>query len=116
MDVLTEIYHLSDSELYASEKPYTMRYAPKGQMAPTNVVREKQEVTVRDLRGKEDEYNLHKDGFMVKKLQSKMAYEDYDDPTKITETYLQELEGVLNELFPGSYIDFVSYLVCIEPL
>lgn len=116
MDVVTEIYHLRQDELYSSEKPYTMRYVPKGQMKPTNVVREKHEVIVRDLRGKEDEFSLNRSGFMVKRLGSKMTYEDYDDPAKIRDVYLQELEGVLNGLFPGSYIDFMSYLVCTRSL
>lgn len=116
MDVVTEIYHLRQDGIYASEKPYTMWYAPKGQMRPTNVVREKQEVTVRDLRGREDQFSLGRNGFMVKRLSSKMTYEDYDDPAKITDVYLQELEGVLNELFPRSYVDFMSYLVCTRSL
>ena len=111
MDVLTQIYHLRQDELYSSEKPYTMRYAPNGRMMPTNVVREKRTVKVRDLRGREDHFDLDRDGFVVKTLKSKMTYEDYDDSENITKTYLQELEGVLDELFPGSYVDFISYLV-----
>lgn len=111
MDISTEVYHLQDSPRYASEKPYTMRYQPEAPLASTNVVREKKVVSVTDMRGREDDYRLDKQGFMVSKLATKMTYDDYDSPDKITGVYLKELEGVLSDHFPGSDIDFVTYLV-----
>lgn len=112
MDILTEVYHLQELPHYASEKPYTMRYVPEGPIAVSNVFREKHVVEVTDMRRGEGGYCLDKHGFMVLKLETKMMYEDYDHD-KITDVYLQELEGVLREHFPKSTIDFVTYLVII---
>lgn len=111
MDISTEIYHLQDSGRYASEKPYTMRYRPEAPLASTNVVRERKAVNVTDIRGHEDEYRLDKHGFIVSKLATKMAHEDYDSHDKITNVYLKELEAELSNHVPGSEIDFVTYLV-----
>jgi hypothetical protein len=111
MDISTEIYHLQELSRYEAEKPYTMRYMPEGTIPASNVVREKRTVAVEDMRGSEGRYSLEKNGFMISNLSSKMTYGDYDSHNSITNIYLQELEGVLSKLFPGSSIDFVSYLV-----
>jgi hypothetical protein len=111
MGLSTEIYHLQELPLYASEKPYTMRYVPEGGIAVSNVEREKHVVSVTDMRSDVNQYKLDRNGFTVSKLATKMAYEDYDDHEKITSLYLPELEGKLHDYFPGSTVDFVSYLV-----
>lgn len=111
MTISTEIYHLQELPRYVSEKPYTMRYIPETEMEITNVVREKRIVTVEDMRGLENDFSLDIQGFTVAKLPSKMAYEDYDSRDMITDVYLPEIEKVLCGMFPGSTVDFVSYLV-----
>jgi hypothetical protein len=111
MGMSTEIYHLQELPRYASEKPYTMRYVPDNGVAVSNVEREKHSVEVIDMRGSESEYRLEKNGFTISKLVAKMSYEDYDDHEKITNVYMPELEAKLLEYFPGSTVDFVSYLV-----
>ena len=90
-----------------------MRYVPEDNIAVSNVIREKHLVAVRDMRGVEDEYQLDKNGFTISKLATAMAYEDYDNPMKVETVYLPELEEILSQHFPGSTIDFVSYLVAM---
>jgi hypothetical protein len=114
MSISTEIYHLQELPLYASEKPYTMRYVPEGKIAASNIAREKHIVPVKDIRGNEDEYRLDNNGFTVSRLATKMMYEDYDSHKKITTLYLSELEDILCKHFPGSTVDFVSYLVALS--
>lgn len=88
-----------------------MRYVPEGETAVSNVAREKHIVDVKDMRSAKDEYTLDQNGFMVSQLPTKMVHEDYDSHEKIMMLYLPELESILLEHFPGSTVDFVSYLV-----
>jgi len=111
MAISTEIYHLQPLPRYASEKPYTMRYVPEDEIPVSNVVREKHVISVKDMRPIIDTFTLDQNGFMVLNLPSKMAYEDYESHEEITNTYLPELESILSAQFPGSTVDFVSYLV-----
>ena len=112
MSITTDIYHLQEIPKYATEKPYTMRYVPEGELAITNIEREKHAVAVQDIRNAKANFTLDRNGFMVSRLPvDAMAYEDYDSQEKIVKVYLPELEAILLEQFPGSTIDFVSYLV-----
>ena len=115
MSIATDIYHLQELPRYASEKPYTMRYVPESNVAVSNVEREKHLVSVKDMRSDiaKREYSLDKTGFTICDLETKMQYEDYDDREKITSIYLPELESKLQSYFPGSSVDFVSYLVSL---
>lgn len=109
MGITTEIYHLQELARYEDEKPYTMRYVPDGQVAVSNVAREKHVVDVRDMR--QQDVQLDHNGFTFLSLPQKMSYTDFDSHENITTTYLPELETVLRQQFPDSTVDFVSYLV-----
>lgn len=111
MGILTGIYHLQELPRYATEKPYTMRYAPVDGTAASNVLREKHDVDVHDMREEKAGYRLDRNGFTVCTLDAGMAYEIFDSQEKITTVYFCELEKILSKQFPGSTIDFVSYLV-----
>jgi len=88
-----------------------MRYEPEAPLPSTNVVREKKLVKISNMRNHEESYQLHKNGFKISKLATNMTYQDYDSHKMITDVYLNELEGVLCNLFPRSEVDFVTYLV-----
>ena len=115
MSIATEIYHLKELPTYAAEKPYTMRYVPDGEVAVTNVQREKHLIKVKDMRDNiaNNLLHLNRNGFTMSPVTTKMSYEDYDDPDKIINVYVPALEDILLTYFPGSTIDFVSYLVSL---
>jgi len=111
MSITTEIYHLQELPRYVSEKPYTMRYVPEGGTAVSNVLREKHELTVKDIRGSKHEYTLDRNGFMISQLPTSLDYATFDSKEAIEKEYFPELETILLDLYPGSTVDFVSYLV-----
>lgn len=114
MDISTEIYFLQALAKYVDEKPYTMRYVPESPLTASNVIREKQTVKVKDVRGIEDQYSLDRNGFMVAKLATKMSYSDFGDSSLITARYLNEVREMLRSIFPSAEIDFASYLVSLK--
>jgi hypothetical protein len=111
MSISTEIYHLQELPRYVSEKPYTMRYVPEDGTAVSNVSREKRVLSVKDVRNSKHEYTLDRNGFMVSQLPARVDYEVFDSQEAIEKTYFPELESILLSQFPGSTVDFVSYLV-----
>lgn len=111
MAISTEIYHLQELPRYASEKPYTMRYTPEGQIPVSNVLREKHVLEVSNMREDPDRYQVESNGFTVCTLGTKLEYEIFDSHEKITTVYFRELENILLKQFPGSTAEFVSYLV-----
>jgi hypothetical protein len=111
MSIVTEIYHLQELPLYVSEKPYTMRYVPEGGTAVSNVLREKHKLLVKDIRGSEHEYTLDRNGFTISQLRTSLDYVTFDGQDAIEKNYFPELETILLDMFPGSTVDFVSYLV-----
>lgn len=111
MSIITEIYHLQELPRYVSEKPYTMRYVPEGGTAVSNVLREKHKLLVKDIRNSKYEYTLDRNGFMISQLPTSLDYATFDSQEAIEQDYFPELENILLRLFPGSTVDFVSYLV-----
>jgi hypothetical protein len=111
MSVSTEIYYLQELPRYVTEKPYTMRYIPEGGTAVSNVLREKHMLSVKDIRDSKHEYTLDRNGFMVSQLPTGLDYAVFDSQEAIEKNYFPELKTILLGLFPGSTVDFVSYLV-----
>jgi hypothetical protein len=111
MSISTDIYHLQELSRYASEKPYTMRYVPEDGTAVSNVLREKHVLSVKDVRDFKHEYTLDRNGFMISQLPGSLDYGVFDSQEAIEKTYFPELETILLAQFPGSTVDFVSYLV-----
>lgn len=111
MAISTEMYHLQELPRYASEKPYTMRYAPEGGVPVSNVLRERCKVEVHDMRECQEEHQVEGNGFTVCELSTQMQYELFNSHEKITTVYFRELESILSKQFPGSTAEFVSYLV-----
>lgn len=94
-----------------------MRYIPDGSTAVSNVLREKHVLSVKDIRDTQHGYTLDRNGFMVSPLQRSLDYAIFDSQEAIETQYFPELESVLLSLFPGSTVDFVSYLVPLpQPL
>lgn len=106
MAISTGIYHLQELPRYASEKPYTMRYAPEGGVPVSNVLREKCEVEVHNIRKCQEGYQVEgNNGFTVCELGTKMQYELFDSHEKTTTVYFRELESKLWKHYPGSTAD-----------
>lgn len=60
-------------------------------------VPETRSVTVHDIRGSEDQYNLDKNGFQIYRHQS--VEKDFRDEEEIKKTYYAEVENLLKEAF-----------------
>ena len=94
--IISSIHFLEKSPVFLEEKPYAFRFDLDDDSIPqTNMtMKEVEGIAIVNMRGAEDAFTLEKTGFEVIELQSKLAYEDFDDETKIP-VYLRELEELL---------------------
>jgi hypothetical protein len=51
-------------------------------------------------------------GFKVASLQSRMLYEDYDDPDKVESLHQQEVADCVKDSLKASSVEILDYVVC----
>ena len=110
--MLASICFLPRLELYKSEKPYSIRYEPHGDVPQTNMNPEAVDnIPIKDLRPCKDKLKFQEDGFIVKELKSELRYEDYDSPDAVSETYVGEVAEMLREVTGSKNVAILEYLV-----
>lgn len=111
LDVRAETLFLARDELYATEKLYCLQ-EPSGVLPRTNVKPDKiNDLLIRDLRGKEHEYTFNEQGFAVMEMESALSYEEFSDPQRVEDIYLEELGTCLLRYFKGDSIQFFDRVV-----
>ncbi|KAF9888436.1 hypothetical protein FE257_008714 [Aspergillus nanangensis] len=116
-DIHASFNFMKQVELYDKVKPYSIDNEIKkwdGPIPRTNyrnsVV---EDVVVKDLRGREGQFTFEKNGFAVIELDSSMAYEDYSDPVKLYNIYLQEVAACLIQYFSATSVHIFNVVVSI---
>jgi hypothetical protein len=76
---------------------------PPGQLQ-RNYGENEQNVTISDIRGAENTFNLEKDAFQaLQHVSTSTSYETFDSETLIRETYYPEVESLLLSKIPGAH-------------
>lgn len=111
LDVWAETFFLARDERYTTEKLYRLQ-EPSEVLPGTNVKPDKiNDLLIRDLRGKEHEYTFDEQGFAVMEMESALSYEEFSDPQRVEDIYLEELGTCLLEYFKGDSIQFFDRVV-----
>lgn len=111
-DLQASIHFLAHSEIYRTEKPYSLRYTGEEQIAQTNIELDKHDdIPIHDIRGREREYSLEKHGFTISKLSSRMLYRDFSDPEQVIAIYLHEIASHLKRLLGARHVQIYEHLV-----
>lgn len=88
-----------------------MRYAPAGNIAQSNLKFSEIDVSVTDMRVDSSVLNFEKTGFDLIHLDSKMAYEDFDDEATITAIYVKEVTELLKARFNAPHVQVLDFNV-----
>lgn len=91
------------------EKPYHLMYGDFEGLPRTNISREWRNTTFVDVRTRLPELSFNKSGFTVRRLQSRMTYQDFDDDQKVWDVYFKELESHLREFLGAHEVKFFRY-------
>lgn len=111
IDVCAETFFLAKDDLYQTEKLYRLQ-EPSDVLSRTNVKPDKiNDLLIRDMRGKEHEYTFDKQGFTVLEMESALSYEEFNDPQRVEDVYLEEVGTCLLKYLKGSSIQFFDRVV-----
>ena len=106
---------------HLEEKPYALEYeSPESNIPRRNFVTAPvEDVEIHDIRPVKDSLSLDREGIVVAEMQTKMAYKDFFDETKITNVFAEELREYLLESLHARRIYFYECLVrlpiCLWP-
>lgn len=96
-------------------KPYGLRYPPPNDLAQTNIVGSKHPVEVANARL--CSMDLDDCGFTLTPFSTAMAYEDYEDVSKIKSTYCQEIAAFIKDTLGIKHARVLDFSVrCHSPL
>lgn len=106
----SSLYFLSREDDYQNVKPYTLRYIPED-IAPTNIVSERREITVHDLRDCRSDLEFERDGFIIHRLRPPISPEVFHSASGIFSIYIRQLSQALQELFKATHVYVLDYSV-----
>lgn len=111
-DLQASIHFLAQSELYHTEKPYALRYTGEKEIAQTNIQLEKHDdIPIHDIRGRERDFSLEKNGFTISKMSSRMFYRDFSDPERVNAIYLHEVATHLKDMLGARHVQIYEHMV-----
>lgn len=106
------LHFISRDPLFETEKPYAIQYEPHGDIPSSNMREDTVEsVPIHDMRPDMAVLDFESDGFVVRDLDSSMAYDDFANPDVVMNTYLVEVQRLLRDLLGTNNVAIVEYLV-----
>jgi len=108
----TSMHFLQRSDLYSTVKPYSLRFEPPEGFERSNIKLERREdLKIEDARPIIKDFSLEKEGFKIVNMESKMAYDDFEDDTKLVQVYLSEIANTLRELLGAAHVQIFEHTV-----
>ncbi|KAK5108552.1 hypothetical protein LTR62_008209 [Meristemomyces frigidus] len=89
-------------------KPWNYVETPPAGSPQRNYGEDEHEVTIHDVRGREADFNINTNGFgVLQNIRSEMSYEQWEDESRVKETYYAEVEKLLLDNVPGAKQIFI---------
>ena len=107
----TTINFIQQDELYLEEKPYLLTYEAPQDFPRTNIKLDERVVAVEDVRGRENEFTINKNGFTIMQVNTKLSYEDFNDDALVKQVYLKEVAEALKSLLGASRVQVFEHVV-----
>ncbi|KAJ5697886.1 hypothetical protein N7488_011570 [Penicillium malachiteum] len=107
--VEASMYFLQRDPKYDNEKPYSLRFSPGNSLARSNILRERHEIKVHNMRDVPD-LGIDDYGFEILPFSSTLTYSDFATEGNITGRFLPEMARKLRDHLKAAYfvpIDFV---------
>ncbi|KAH3409722.1 hypothetical protein KXV81_006633 [Aspergillus fumigatus] len=107
--VQASMFFLTPDELHKQQRPYTFKFPPYNGCPQSNMTHEKiNGITVENMRGREDQFQLERNGFTILKVNTGLEYDDFFKQKGVTQ-YLRLMEGVLKARLGASRVDVFRY-------
>ena len=110
--VSARIHFLEKDELYETEKPYSLMVEPGEHFPRTNFkLHEPAGLMIQDVRGRQHEFSIERNGFKLIRLESQMTYDDWDNEEKTLAVYLDEAVEALKSSLGATRVQIYEHLV-----
>lgn len=107
--VQASMFFLTPDELHKQQRPYTFKFPPYNGCPQSNMTHEKiNGITVENMRGREDQFQLERNGFTILKVNTGLEYDDFFKQKGVIQ-YLRLMEGVLKARLGASRVDVFRY-------
>lgn len=106
-EITCDLNFLAKVPEYDTVKPYVFQTAPANGFPATNVENEVVPVNIKNMRLHDVTYGVN--GFCWRTVPSTMTREDYDDPKRVEEIHIPELEVYLKDFFKAKHVQVINY-------
>lgn len=111
MCVNATLSFLADDGLYLTERPYSLKFEAPAGLRRSNILVEKHQQNIEDVRGLEKNLTLDENGFVLVHLDTEMTYEDFEEEDRVKAVYLVEVAEMLQKLVGASRVQVFEYVV-----
>jgi hypothetical protein len=106
----TSLVFLAPDSLHQTEKPYKLQYDPGPALPRWNCENQTHSgIRIHDLRGREQDSSLSKQGFQILRLDSALAPDEFFDEEKVRKVYYAELKELLRRTFGASRVEILEH-------
>src|ERR1700761_5500824 len=110
VDVLTELVFLRKESKHSTEKPYKLQYDPGEGLPRSNCINEATtNITIRDIRGRENQFTLEREGFSYRHMKSSLAPEEFYHEERVKKVYYPELQHLLMETLGAKRVEILEH-------
>ncbi|KAI9656218.1 MAG: hypothetical protein M1821_004881 [Bathelium mastoideum] len=109
--VHSDTHFLKRDTLYSRDKPYSLRFTPPEDFPRANIILEKHDIDVRDIRDDLNSLTFKKDGVAVVPFDSTMSSKDFDDEDAIKDIFLKEVSNLLKQLLKAQHVQIFEHTV-----
>ena len=115
MSVNAILGYLADKELFLDERPYCLKFEAPAGLRRSNIQVKHRQQTIKDIRSREIDFTIDKNGFTLVSFDTKMAYKDFNNESKIVSVYLAEAAELLQRLVRAFRVQIFEYVVSLPP-
>jgi hypothetical protein len=116
MSVNAILGYLADEELFLEERPYCLKFEAPAGLHRSDIQVEHRQQTIEDIRRREKDFTIDKNRFTLVPFDTKMAYEDFNNKSKIVSVYLAEAAEKLQRLVGAFHVQIFEYVTSLPPL
>lgn len=104
-------HFLRRDKLYDGEKPYSLRFTPASGFPRANIMLDRREINIHDIRAEKDQLSCDSHGCFVWDFSSRMTYGDFDDKAKVRDVYLGEVADALRDRLGADKVQVFEHTV-----
>ena len=110
VDVVTELVFLRRESKHNTEKPYKLQYDPGEGLPRSNCINEATtDITIQDIRGRENQFTLEREGFAYRRMKSSLAPEEFYHEERVKKVYYQELQQFLMKNLGAKRVEILEH-------